>query len=133
MIEKASEVLGYDLFDITEMGPESKLDRIDVCQPAVFVANMCGLEWLRDQEGKENKDAAAAAGISSGELASLCAAGCFSFEDGVRLAKIRGELMQKAVTEASEAQKMLSVVGLSEDEIEAICDEAEEKGGVCKM
>jgi [acyl-carrier-protein] S-malonyltransferase len=134
MIEKATEVLGYDLFDVTEMGPETRLNEIAVCQPAVFVANMCGLEWLRDQEGKENKDAAAAAGISSGELAALCAAGCFSFEDGVLLAKIRGELMQKAVADASEPQKMVSVVGLSEDEIEAICEEAtEEKGGVCKM
>lgn len=134
MIEKAGEVLGYDLFDVTEMGPESKLDQIDVCQPAVFVASMCGLEWLKDQEGKENKDAAAAAGISSGELAALCAAGCFSFEDGVILTKIRGELMQRAVAEASEPQQMISVVGLSEDEVEAICDEAvEEKGGVCKM
>lgn len=134
MIEKASAVLGYDLFDVTEMGPESKLDRIDVCQPAVFVANMCGLEWLRDQEGKENKDAAAAAGISSGELAALCAAGCFSFEDGVLLAKIRGELMQRTVEEATEPQKMLSVVGLSEDELETICEEAvEEKSGICKL
>merc|ERR1711972_38741 len=119
---------------VTEMGPETRLDEIAVCQPAVFVANMCGLEWLREQEGKENKDAAAAAGISSGELAALCAAGCFSFEDGVRLAKIRGELMQRVVDESSEAQKMLSVVGLSEDEIETICEEAvEQKKGVCKM
>merc|ERR1712151_1085300 len=42
--------------------------------------------------------------------------------------------MQRVVDEATEAQKMISVVGLSEDEIEAICEEAvEEKKGICKM
>lgn len=135
MIEKASELLGYNLFDITEMGPESRLDAIDVCQPAVFVANMIGLEWLKDQENKKSTEALAAAGVSSGELAALCAAGCFTFEDGVLLAKARGEAMKSAAqADGVEAQKMLSVVGLSEDEIEVICEEAVESNeGVCKM
>ena len=35
---------------------------------------------LRVEEGKDKNDAAAAAGMSCGELAALCAAGCFSFE-----------------------------------------------------
>lgn len=52
---------------------------------------------LRVEEGKDKNDAAAAAGMSCGELAALCAAGCFSFEDGVRLARVRGEVMKKAV------------------------------------
>jgi len=135
LIEKASEILGYDLFEVTEIGPESKLDQIDVSQPAVFVANMCGLEWLKDQEGKSNNEAAAAAGMSCGELAALCAAGCFDFEDGVRLAKVRGEFMKSAVeAEGQDPQKMLSIVGLSEDEVETMCEEAAaSKGGVCKI
>eukprot|EP00438_Fugacium_kawagutii_P012417 Skav215471 [mRNA] locus=scaffold1089:811397:812974:- [translate_table: standard] len=29
---------------------EEKLDELEVCQPAIFVAAMCGLEWLKDQE-----------------------------------------------------------------------------------
>jgi [acyl-carrier-protein] S-malonyltransferase len=135
MIEKASEVLGYDLFDVTEIGPEEKLDHLDVCQPAIFVAAMCGLEWLKDQEGKASGDAAAAAGVSCGELAALCAANCFSFEDGVTIAKLRGECMKAVVqAEGAEKQKMISVVGLSEDEVETMCEEATaEKGGVCKI
>jgi len=136
MIEKASEVLEYNLFDVTEIGPEEKLDQIDVCQVAVFVANMCGLEWLKDQEGKGHKDAAAAAGVSGpGELAALCTAGCLDFEEGLRLVKVRGELMKSATeAEGQEPQKMLSVVGLSDDEVEGICEEVTaEKGGVCKI
>lgn len=135
MIQKASEILGYDLFDVTEMGPEEKLNELDVCQVAIFVAALCGLEWLRDQEGKDSGDAAAAAGVSCGELAALCAAGCFSFEDGVCLAQVRGKLMRAAVEEAKEPQKMISVVGLSDDEVSAICDDvlAKAGSGVCQV
>lgn len=133
MIQKANDVLGFDLFDITEVGPEEKLDQLDICQVAVFVAAMCGLEWLKDQEGKDTGDAAAAAGVSSGELAALCAASCFSFEEGVALAKLRGECM-KAAIQGQEPQKMVSVVGLSEDDVESLCEAAvAEKGGVCKV
>jgi len=135
MIQKASEVLGYDLFDVTEVGPEEKLCELDVCQPAIFVAAMCGLEWLRDQEGKHSGDAAAAAGVSCGELAALCTAKCFTFEDGVRLAAERGRLMKDAVRrEDQEPQKMISVVGLGEDEVETMCEMATgDKGGVCRI
>lgn len=135
MIQKASEVLGYDLFDITEMGPEEKLDQLDVCQPAIFVAAMCGLEYLKDQEGKDKADAAAAAGVSCGELAALCTAGCFSFEDGVKLAQVRGQAMKIAVEEQGQAQKMISVVGLGDDEVEALCEEvmSSHGEGLCKV
>merc|ERR1719350_1107078 len=134
LIQKANEMLGFDLFEVTELGPEEKLDRLDVCQVAVFLANMCGLEWLRDQEGKDNTEAAAAAGVSCGELAALCAAGCFDFEDGLRLAKARGELMLAAATaEGQEPQKMLSIVGFGEDEVEDLCEAATQDGGVCRI
>ena len=33
-------------------------------------------------------------GLSLGEYSALCFAGAFSFEDGVRLTKARGEAMQ---------------------------------------
>ena len=42
---------GHDLFNVIELAPEQRLDEIDVCQVAIFVANMCGLEWLKDEEG----------------------------------------------------------------------------------
>jgi len=136
MIQTASEILGYDLFDVTEIGPEERLHRIEVCQPAIFVAAMCGLEWLKDQEGQGSQGAAATAGMSCGELAALCAAGCLDFEEGVRLAKLRGELQMAASSREGVArQKMLSIVGLGEEDVEAICEEAARSadGGVCTV
>mmetsp|Transcript_46246 Transcript_46246/g.100536 ORF Transcript_46246/g.100536 Transcript_46246/m.100536 type:complete len:510 (+) Transcript_46246:58-1587(+) len=133
LVQKASEVLGYDLFETTEVGPEQHLDRVDICQPALFVAGMCGLEWLRE-ELKNGSEPAAAAGVSCGELAALCAAGCIDFEDGVQLAAERGKLMLAAAAEGPGPQKMVSVVGLSEDDIEALCEEAtRDRGGTCKI
>jgi hypothetical protein len=28
---------------------QEKLDELEICQAAIFVAAMCGLEWLKDQ------------------------------------------------------------------------------------
>jgi len=85
--------------------------------------------------GKSSSDAAAAAGDSCGELAVLCAAGCFDFENGVRLAKARGEFMKVAASaDGSERQKMVSLVGLDEDEVEDMCRTVvESHGGVCSI
>mmetsp|Transcript_52021 Transcript_52021/g.123862 ORF Transcript_52021/g.123862 Transcript_52021/m.123862 type:complete len:513 (-) Transcript_52021:43-1581(-) len=135
LIEKASEALGYDLFEVTEVGPEDRLDQLDVCQPAIFVAAMCGLEWLKDQEGKAAKDASAAAGVSCGELAALCAARVIDFEEGVLLAKARGESMKLAAeTPEPGNQKMLSVIGLAEEEVQEMCEASvEAEGGICEI
>lgn len=137
LIEKANELLGYDLFEVTEIGPEERLNRVDVCQAALLVASMCGLEWLKEQEGKESGDAAAAAGVSCGELAALCAAGVVDFEDAVRIAKLRGELMKEASErQGLERQKMLSVVGIGEEDVEELCQQAVSsagQGGVCRV
>jgi len=85
--------------------------------------------------GKSSSDAAAAAGDSCGELAALRAAGCFDFENGVRLAKARGEFMKVAASaDGSERQKMVSLVGLDEDEVEDMCRTVvESHGGVCSI
>jgi len=73
------------------------------------------------------------AGLSLGEYTALCAAGVFTFEDGLRLVKLRGEAMQEAATASK--QGMLSVAGLDRATLEALCKEAakSEEGGVCQL
>jgi len=73
------------------------------------------------------------AGLSLGEYTALCAAGVMSFEDGLKLVKLRGEAMQEAA--ALSKQLMLSVAGLEKDKLEPLCKEAlkSEEGGVCSI
>merc|ERR1712187_4105 len=74
------------------------------------------------------------AGLSLGEYTALCAAGVLSFDDGLKLVKLRGEAMQ-AAAEMSK-QLMLSVAGLEEAKLQELCAGAaqqEGEGGVCSI
>eukprot|EP00475_Leptophrys_vorax_P040288 TRINITY_DN7447_c0_g1_i1.p1 TRINITY_DN7447_c0_g1~~TRINITY_DN7447_c0_g1_i1.p1 ORF type:complete len:295 (-),score=46.54 TRINITY_DN7447_c0_g1_i1:148-906(-) len=97
-----------------------------VSQPAIYVASLAAVEALRAQEGGAEKLAAidVAAGLSLGEYTALAFAGAFSFEDGLRLVKLRGEAMQAAADSAPSA--MVSVIGLGADKVQALCDAANE-------
>ena len=57
-----------------------------------------------------------------GEYTALYAAGAISFEDGLRLVRKRGEAMQ-AAADATEGT-MVSLIGLDEDKVRQLCDEA---------
>jgi [acyl-carrier-protein] S-malonyltransferase len=57
----------------------------------------------------------------------LCFAGAFSFEDGVRLTKIRGEAMQAASDASSSG--MVAVIGLDASKVAELCKEASERTG----
>merc|ERR1711920_691177 len=74
------------------------------------------------------------AGLSLGEYTALCVAGVLSFEDGLKLVKLRGEAMQEAASVGK--QGMVSVVGLEEKKLSELCDKAAKKAGpdgVCKI
>ncbi|HEV2948989.1 MAG TPA: acyltransferase domain-containing protein, partial [Gemmataceae bacterium] len=68
----------------------------------------------------------AAAGLSLGEYTALVFAGAMTFEDGLRVVKRRGETMQAASDATSSG--MLSILGLDQEAVEAICAEAGKVG-----
>eukprot|EP00306_Pavlova_sp_CCMP459_P021595 CAMPEP_0185550596 /NCGR_PEP_ID=MMETSP1381-20130426/21929_1 /TAXON_ID=298111 /ORGANISM="Pavlova sp., Strain CCMP459" /LENGTH=354 /DNA_ID=CAMNT_0028163391 /DNA_START=18 /DNA_END=1082 /DNA_ORIENTATION=- len=128
LFDQASEVLGYDLLAKCKEGPKESLDSTVVSQPAIFVASLAAVEKLRAEKGDEAIEAAdVAAGLSLGEYTALAFAGAFSFEDGVRIVKARGEAMQ-AAADASKSG-MVSVIGLSQDKVAALCEMASEQSG----
>ena len=67
------------------------------------------------------------AGLSLGEYTALCTAGVFTFEDGLKLVKLRGEAMQEAATASK--QLMLSVAGVDKPKLVELCAEAKKKEG----
>jgi [acyl-carrier-protein] S-malonyltransferase len=97
-------------------GPKERLDSTAVSQPAIYVASLAALEKLKAEQGPEAADAAdVCCGLSLGEYTALTHAGALSFDDGVRLVKIRGESMQAAAD--AQPSGMVSVIGLSADKV----------------
>jgi len=128
MFEQASEVLGYDLLKLCTEGPKEKLDSTVISQPAIYVASLAAVEKLRMEAGQEAIDSATvAAGLSLGEYTALSFAGAISFEDGLKIVKVRGEAMQRA-SEATESG-MVSVIGLDSGKVKELCAKAEELSG----
>jgi [acyl-carrier-protein] S-malonyltransferase len=117
--DRASEALGFDLAQVCFEGPAEELTRSDRAQPAIFVHSVAAYELFKADTGIEP---AAAAGLSSGEWAALYAAGVVSFEDALRILKVRAESMQ-AACEAAESG-MVSIIGLDDAAIEQVCQEA---------
>jgi len=78
---------------------------------------------VRAELGQAALDAVdVAAGLSLGEYTALTFAGALTFEDGLRLVKLRGESMQAAADAAPSG--MVSVIGLDADKVAALCEAA---------
>lgn len=128
MFEQASEVLGYDLLKLCLEGPKEKLDSTVISQPAIYVASLAAVEKFRMESGQEAIDkATVAAGLSLGEYTALSFAGAISFEDGLKIVKVRGEAMQRASDKTESG--MVSVIGLDSKVVQELCDKASELSG----
>lgn len=116
---EASEALGYDLWALTQNGPEEQLNQTDKTQPAILTASIALWRlWLAEGGARP----AFVSGHSLGEYSALVAAGSLSLADAVKLVKRRGELMQEAVPAGRGA--MAAILGLEDADVVAICAEA---------
>ena len=78
-------------------GPAEKLNTTAVSQPAIYVSSLATVEKLRMEKGDDFINSIdVCAGLSLGEYTALAFAGAMSFEDGLKLVKLRGESMQAA-------------------------------------
>jgi [acyl-carrier-protein] S-malonyltransferase len=118
---QANEILGYDLRELCFEGPQEKLNETTYSQPAIFTTSAAILEVIRT-ETDISPDVTA--GLSMGEYTALYAAGLISFEEGLILVNKRGTAMQ-AAADATEGA-MVSIIGLDEEKVDALCTEAAE-------
>eukprot|EP01018_Ginkgo_biloba_P000031 Gb_00116 [translate_table: standard] len=127
LFAKANEILGYDLLDLCLNGPKEKLDSTVISQPAIYVTSLAAVEVLRARDGGQDiiDSVDVVCGLSLGEYTALAFSGAFSFEDGLKLVKLRGEAMQEASDAAQGA--MVSVIGLDADKVQMLCDAANEE------
>ncbi|NCT77875.1 ACP S-malonyltransferase [Pseudomonas stutzeri] len=116
---EASAALGYDLWALTQQGPEEQLNQTDKTQPAILAASVA-LWRLWQAEGGARP--AFFAGHSLGEYSALVAAGSLPFADAVKLVELRGQLMQQAVPAGQGG--MAAILGLEDADVLAACTEA---------
>lgn len=119
LFDRANEIMGTDLARICFEGPEDTLRQTMYTQPAIFVHSVIATRML-------GGEVSAAAGHSLGEYSALVAAGALSFDDGLRLVKKRGELMQEAGTRSPGT--MAAVIGAEPALVESCCADAAEAG-----
>ena len=120
LFAQADEALGYGLSDICFSGPEEELVRTEHAQPAIYLVGWIALQLLREQAPSISFEATA--GLSLGEFTALAAADALGFEDGLRVVRRRGELMQEACEASSGG--MAAIVGLDEEAVRSVCEQA---------
>ena len=113
MIATASEAAGIDM-DKLLYEPNEDINITEYTQPALVTACCMITDALLDAGYKP----AVTAGLSLGEYCSLYVAGAISFEDAVRLTRLRGKLMSSEVP-AGEGS-MAAVIGLTAETIENV-------------
>ena len=118
--ERANSTLGYDLSRICFEGPETELTKTEHAQPGIFLVGWIAFELLKEKI--PTLEFPATAGLSLGEFTALAAAGVLSFEDGLRIVRRRGQLMQAACDTSKGG--MAAVIGLDELATRQVCDEA---------
>ena len=121
---QASEVLGYDLWDIVSNGPEEKLNQTMIAQPAMLAADVALIRIMKEQCMMKPY---ALAGHSLGEFAALVGANVLDFRDAVSIVATRGRLMQDAVS--PEQYALAEVVGLYDEKIIKYCHNASKQSG----
>jgi [acyl-carrier-protein] S-malonyltransferase len=119
LFEQANAALGYDLSRICFSGPDAELTRTENAQPGIYLVSWVALELLREHCSGLSFEATA--GLSLGEFTALAAAGALSFEDGLRLVRLRGRFMQEACDQTHGT--MAAVLGLEDEPLAEVCRE----------
>ena len=122
--QHASDILAFDLAKVSFDGPKDDLKLTRITQPAIFTHSVAVFKLIQEI----GIEPGIVAGHSLGEYSALTACGAVSFSDGLRVVKLRGQLMQDA--DALEPGTMAAIIGLSSEQVDKICKEASKVGVV---
>ncbi len=117
--QQASEVLGYDCWDLLQNGEEEEINLTERTQPILLAASVA-IWRLWQQQGGPNP--AAMAGHSLGEWSALVCADAVDFGDAVKIVRARGAFMQQAVPVGVGA--MAAIMGIDDQIVIDACSEA---------
>lgn len=116
---QASEILGYDMWKLTQSGPINKLHQTCYAQPAVLTASVAIWKVWKEQE--KYVAPAIMAGHSLGEYSALVCANSIDFLSAIKLVKIRGQLMQEVSPKGYGAMSV--IIGVDNNVVSEFCKE----------
>ena len=122
LMDKANEVLGFDILKLMFEGPAETLTQTQNAQPALYIVGYVAATILKHQG--INPDVVA--GHSLGEFTAYAASGRITYEDGLKLVRRRGELMAEADPE--QKGTMAAIIGLDDNTVIEIVDSLKDKG-----
>ena len=107
--KKADDILNYQLSKIILEGPADKLNLTENTQPAIFLISYSIFQVIKNEFEINLNDAKYFAGHSLGEYTALTCSGVLSFENTIKILKLRGKAMQEAVPKGEGG--MIAVLG----------------------
>ena len=118
VIDEAKNIIGEGPVNLMFDDPNGKLDKTENAQPLIFIASMASLiGYLAHNPLLRETLPLLVFGHSLGELTALVVGGVLSFEDGLKIAKIRGEIMASAPP-----GKMVVVRNIPDDHLRNLLD-----------
>ena len=127
--DEADALFGFSLSNLMWDGPEADLNDTVNTQPALFIHSMAAYKTFTRLF--PDFEPAGLAGHSLGELSALCAAGAFSYTDGLRLVRTRGELMKRAGE--LNPGGMAAILGLDIPTLDKVCAEASAENEIVQV
>ena len=115
LVDLCSDLVSLDFIDLVENGPEDSLNKTSITQPILLLTSFFHYQNLVNQT---SVDPVIFAGHSLGEYSALIAANSLGIEDGLKLVRKRGLLMEEAPSGS-----MAAILGLDFLSIEEICEQ----------
>jgi [acyl-carrier-protein] S-malonyltransferase len=119
VLDKANDILGFDIKSTMFSGTEEDLKQTKVTQPAIFLHSVALVKAVGSRFQPDM-----VAGHSLGEFSALAAAGVLPWEEALRLVSIRANAMQRACE--LEPSTMAAILGLPDEVVEQVCNELDE-------
>ena len=113
--KRIDKVLEENIETLTYNVEAEEINQTKNTQITIYAMSMAILEILKQRGIKPE----AAAGLSLGEYSALTCAGAISLEDGAKIVRIRGRLMQELAPNGEWA--MAAIIGLDDDKVEEAC------------
>ena len=121
IIDSADDYLSFPLKQVMFEGPHGELEKTENCQPAIMVVSLAYLAAFEEKGLSDGFKPIVLAGHSLGEYTAMVVAEVMGFEEGVRLVRERGQLMQQASVDTEGS--MAAIIGLSQTVLQSICED----------